>query len=249
MQRHKVGLWQVGNVSLPSYRLSCSLFTKSWEAQVWHGLAISHPFAQVSALWRKKWSFFHRVQNPAGCYQWHYISLKSPPKCYACARGNNHVALTTAQNKARPVYTECVGWLSSAQRCRTKHWPLCCCRCYWWLLQLHPSCPQQRRSPLGFLLPFPQDSPNQLQETNPFYIRSGSQKLLTTSISTGIISPSPHFSLLHPIHIPIWQGTQLELLLSQNYLQVDWTVGCLQRDMNNLGIFYSAGAQFSLSFM
>lgn len=33
------------------------------------------------------------------------------------------------------------------------------------------------------------------------------------------------FFLITSTHISLWQGTQLELLLIQNHLQIDWTVG------------------------
>lgn len=180
----------------PYFRLFCSLSTKSWEAQVWPGYFT--PLCTKSVPCGGQSGPFTIMYRILKLLPMHYISLKSPPRPYACARGSNNVAVTTAQNKARLLCTEYVGWLSSAQRCRTKHRPLCCCRCCWSLLQLHPSCPQQRRSPLGFVLPFPQGSPNPLQETNAFYIRSGSQKLLSTIISSGIILSTLHLSLLHP---------------------------------------------------
>lgn len=196
----------------------------------------------------------HHVQKPGVCSQHHYISLRSHLKSrsgYACARGNNNVALTTAQNKARLACTECVGWLSSARWCRTKHWPLYCCRCCWSLPQPRPSCPQQRRSPLGFLPPLPPGSPNPLQGTNPFYIRPGVTKM----------SKNYHKQWNHFISTPFFLTTSYtHLHLARHTV---WAVanpeplaGWLDRWMppnsintRVLNIFYSAGAQFSLSFM
>lgn len=178
-----------------------------------------------------------------------YISQKILPKPYACARGSNHVAETTAQTKARLVCTEYVGWLSSAQRCRTKRWPLCCCRCCWSLLQLHPSCPQQRRSPLGFLLPFPQGSPNPLQETNTFYIRCGSQKWVSKQWNHFIDTPFfPTTSYTHP-HL----ARHTARAVANPEPLAGWLDACWmppnRRNERLLSIFYSAAAQFSLSFM